>query len=71
MIVPAQAMSESNGRISGRHLARTLTRAGAAVVAPMIVPSSVLGRRAGVVPPSDKIMFGGIGIGSRGMSSVA
>ena len=32
----------------------------------MIVPSSVLGQRAGAVPPSDKIVFGGIGLGSRG-----
>jgi len=35
-------------------------------VAPMIVPSLVLGQRAGAVPPSDKIIFGGIGIGTRG-----
>ncbi len=35
-------------------------------VAPMIVPSLVLGQRAGAVPPSDKIVFGGIGIGARG-----
>lgn len=32
----------------------------------MIVPSLVLGQRAGSVPPSDKITFGGIGIGARG-----
>ena len=32
----------------------------------MIVPSLVLGQRAGAVAPSDKIVFGGIGIGSRG-----
>ena len=37
-----------------------------AAVAPMIVPSFVLGQRAGAVPPSDKITLGGIGIGSRG-----
>ena len=35
-------------------------------VAPMIVPSVVLGQRAGAVAPSDKIVFGGIGIGARG-----
>jgi predicted dehydrogenase len=35
-------------------------------VAPMIVPSLVLGQRAGAVAPSDRILFGGIGIGSRG-----
>jgi len=34
--------------------------------APLIVPSVVLGQRAGAVPPSDKVVFGGIGIGSRG-----
>ena len=32
----------------------------------MIVPSVVLGQKAGHVPPSDRILFGGIGIGSRG-----
>jgi len=35
-------------------------------IAPMIVPSVVLGQRAGAVPPSDQIVFGGIGIGARG-----
>jgi len=32
----------------------------------MIVPSVVLGQRAGAVAPSDRVVFGGIGIGSRG-----
>lgn len=32
----------------------------------MIVPASVLGQRAGAVAPSDKVVMGGIGIGSRG-----
>lgn len=35
-------------------------------VAPLIVPSLVLGQRAGAVAPSDKVVLGGIGIGSRG-----
>src|SRR5262245_53590879 len=39
-------------------------------VAPMIVPSSVLGQRAGAIPPSDKIVFGGIGIAPRGTSDL-
>ena len=43
----------------------------AAVAAPMIVPSHVLGQRAGAVPPSDKILFGGIGIGSRGQHDLS
>ena len=37
----------------------------AAVASPWIVPSSVLGRN-GAVPPSEKILLGGIGIESRG-----
>lgn len=39
--------------------------AGAAISAPMVAPSSVLGRE-GAVPPSDQILMGGIGIGNRG-----
>jgi predicted dehydrogenase len=35
-------------------------------IAPLIVPSLVLGQRAGAIPPSDKVIFGGIGLGSRG-----
>jgi predicted dehydrogenase len=42
----------------------------AAVAAPMVVPSHVLGQRAGAVAPSDKIIFGGIGIGARGGSDL-
>ena len=44
--------------------------AGAVAAAPLIVPSSVLGQRAGAVAPSDKITIAGIGIGARGMASV-
>ena len=36
----------------------------------MVVPSLVLGQRAGAVPPSDRIVMGGIGIGSRGQSGL-
>ncbi len=41
------------------------TAAGAAITAPWIVPSSVLGR-GGVVAPSERIILGGIGIRNRG-----
>ena len=37
----------------------------AAVAAPMILPASVLGRN-GAVPPSERVVVGGIGIGNRG-----
>lgn len=39
---------------------------GGLAAAPMVVPSSVLGQRAGTVAPSDRIVMGGIGIGVRG-----
>jgi hypothetical protein len=39
--------------------------AGAAVLAPMIIPSSALGLQ-GSVPPSERVIVGGIGIGNRG-----
>ena len=47
-----------------RFLANSIA-AGSAVVAPTILPASVLGRN-GAVPPSERIVVGGIGIGSRG-----
>ena len=43
----------------------TATSAAATAVAPTIVPSSALGRD-GFVPPSERIVVGGIGIGRRG-----
>jgi predicted dehydrogenase len=61
-------VKQENGSVSRRQF---VTASTAAVAAPMIVPSSVLGQRAGAVAPSDRIVFGGIGIGNRGMSSVA
>ncbi len=45
-------------------LHRALT-AGSAAALPLIIPASVLGRN-GAVPPSEKIVLGGIGIGNRG-----
>jgi len=60
-------MSSRKGSVSRRDFVRT---AGAIAAAPMIVPSSVLGQRAGAVAPSDKIAIAGIGIGARGMSSL-
>ncbi len=47
-----------------RFLQRTLA-AGSATALPLILPASVLGRH-GAVPPSEKIVLGGIGIGNRG-----
>jgi predicted dehydrogenase len=46
-------------------LQRTLLAAGAAAALPSIIPSSALGRD-GFVPPSERIVVGGVGLGSRG-----
>lgn len=49
---------------------RNVLKGAALAAAPMIVPSHVLGQRAGAVAPSDKIVMGGIGIGSRGATDL-
>ena len=46
-------------------LKTSLATAGAAVMAPTIIPSSALGRD-GAVAPSERVVVGGIGIGGRG-----
>ncbi len=48
-----------------RFLKTAISAAGAAVLAPTIIPSSALGRD-GFVAPSERIVIGGIGIGNRG-----
>ena len=45
--------------------ASTASASAAAAVAPTVIPSSALGRD-GAVPPSERIVVGGIGIGRRG-----
>ena len=52
-----------------RFLKTTLYTAGAAALAPTIIPSSALGRD-GSVSPSERIVLGGIGIGNRGSSDL-
>ena len=59
-------MSSIKTRASRRRfLKKSLSTAGAAIAAPMIIPSSALGRD-GAVAPSERIIVGGIGIGRRG-----
>ena len=59
-------MSNKATRLPRRQfLKTTLSAAGAAVMAPMIIPSSALGLD-GAVSPSERIVVGGIGIGNRG-----
>ncbi|HNY25749.1 MAG TPA: Gfo/Idh/MocA family oxidoreductase [Candidatus Sumerlaeota bacterium] len=55
-------MLQKNGKMARREF---LARAAILASAPYIVPASVLGRN-GTVPPSERILMGGIGIGGRG-----
>lgn len=48
-----------------RFLSDAIKTAGAAVLAPTIIPASALGRD-GAVAPSERVVVGGIGIGNRG-----
>src|SRR5262245_1570913 len=57
--------NKANGLPRRRFLKNALSAAGAAVMAPTIIPSSALGLD-GAVPPSERIILGGIGIGNRG-----
>lgn len=59
-------MAVEQGSLSRREFLGRTRQAAALAAAPAIVPASVLGRRAGAVPPSDRIVMAGIGIGSRG-----
>jgi len=58
-------MAKETEIISRRRLLKTAAQAGALVMAPQVIPGSVLGKN-GAVPPSDRITLGGLGIGSRG-----
>lgn len=53
------------GPLTRRQLLSQASRA-SVVAAPLVVPATVLGQRAGAVAPSDRIVMGAIGIGSRG-----
>src|SRR6476660_6537258 len=60
------AMPTKTTRLHRRRFLKTaLSAAGAAAMAPTIIPSSAIGRD-GAVAPSERIIVGGIGIGNRG-----
>jgi len=58
-------MPAKNHRFDRRRFLTTAAGAGAVLMAPVFVPSSALGRD-GQVAPSERIVMGGLGIGSRG-----
>jgi len=52
-------------KLNRRRLLKRATQAGAALMAPYVLPGSVLGRD-GAILPSERIVLGAIGIGGRG-----
>ena len=58
-------MPAKNQRFDRRRFLKTAAGAGAILMTPAFVPSSALGRD-GQVAPSERIVMGGLGIGSRG-----
>ncbi len=59
------SLNQNKPLLRRRFLKKSLVAAGAVSIAPTIIPSSAIGRN-GAVPPSDRIVVGGIGIGGRG-----
>ena len=56
----------TSSQVTRRHfLRRTATAVGAALAAPTFIPASALGR-GGVIPPSERITMGFIGVGGQG-----
>jgi hypothetical protein len=59
-------MKKTSSSVSRRHFLRqTATVIGAAVAAPTIIPASALGRN-GLVPPSERLTMGFVGLGGQG-----
>jgi len=52
-------------KVTRRRFLQTTAQAGAILMAPTIIPEKALGL-GGAIPPSEKIILGGIGIGGRG-----
>ncbi len=61
----APAARPQGGAVSRRRFLKQAAVAGGVLAAPLLVPARVLGLN-GAVPPSEKIVMGGIGIGNRG-----
>jgi len=62
---PVQSAAAQVPVLNRRQFMRRAAIAGSFLAAPLIVPGRVLGLN-GAVPPSEKIVMGGIGIGNRG-----
>ncbi len=62
---PLPSPSAGASSLTRRQFLKRAAVAGGAVAAPCLIPASALGL-GGAVPPSDRIVLGGLGIGSRG-----
>lgn len=58
-------MASERNALPRRRFLKTAAALGAAMAAPQVVPGTALGAQ-GTVPPSERIVMGGIGIGNRG-----
>jgi len=58
-------MVDRSSRLPRRGFLRAGLASGAAAIAPVVIPGSALGLD-GAVPPSERVVLGGIGIGGRG-----
>jgi predicted dehydrogenase len=58
-------MSHTTAKLSRRRFFKTAAGASALIALPRFIPASALGKD-GAVPPSERIIVGGIGIGNRG-----
>ena len=66
--LPSSSAAGSSS-FSRRQFLQRAVLAGGAVVAPCLIPASALGLN-GAVPPSERIVLGGMGVGSRGSSDL-
>jgi hypothetical protein len=66
-VSPSAASPSAAGRstLTRRRFLQRAALAGGALAAPCLIPASALGR-GGAVPPSERIVFGGLGVGGRG-----
>ena len=58
-------LQPQRGTLTRRQFLRTTAIAGGIAAVPTLIPGSALGLN-GAVPPSERIVFGGIGVGNRG-----
>lgn len=70
MVKPKHPKNDSqSAQLNRRRFLETTAKTGAVLMAPAVIPSSVLGLN-GAVPPSEKIVLAGLGIGGRGRSDL-